>query len=96
MSNLLVQGLRGLRTLSDLAAKKLEEVDASDLESRVRGQLDLNKVQAVFAQTNAAIDQLQQRVSNLESLVGQLEGRLPPKPPPATLPGRTTDWVKPT
>lgn len=94
--SLLTKGLRAAQALAEAAAKKAEEMDVANLEIRSQGVIDLDKARALIAelnkeqaQQNTAIDQLQQRVSNLESLVGRLEARSPA--PPRTPIG----WVEP-
>lgn len=99
--SILAKGLLGIKALAEHAAKMAEESDLASLESKAKGMIDLEKARQLFdrqAQSislqNAAIDQLQQRVSNLESLCSRLEARLSPSPP-ISAPVNTGGWVDP-
>lgn len=96
--SLLRQGLLGAKTFLELAAKKVEEAEAQQIENKITGGADTEKVMAILngfrADLNnvrAAVEQLQQRVSNIESLQSRLEARLPP-PPPAMPMGGAGGW----
>ena len=100
MSNLLTKTLLGVKTLAEIAAKKVEEADIATLESKAKGLIDLDKARTMFEKVfreqevqNGAIDQLQQRVSNLESLVGRLEARVPGPPPAPPPTGGAGGWI---
>jgi hypothetical protein len=103
MSGLLRSGLLGLKALAEVAVKKVEEAEAFDLQNKVTGTVDAGKVTNLLAEKDktiatlaSAVDQLQQRVSNLEAHVGRLEVRLPPGPPPAPPPmGGAGGWIDP-
>lgn len=83
MSNLLSQSLHGIKAFAEYAAKKVEAVDQASIESKTKGQLDLEKAKELIDNLakkielqNAAIDQLQQRTSNLEGYFNRLEAQI--------------------
>ncbi len=88
MSGLLRQVLLGTKAAVEFAAQKVEEIEAQQLTNKATGAVDVEKVRAhldkqdaTIGHIKAAIDQLQQRVSNLEGLLNRLEAQLPKAPP---------------
>lgn len=89
--SLLIKGAAAVARLAQASQDHLERMESRNVETKRTGAVDLGKVrqilddfaaqQQVFA---AAVDQLQQRVSNLEGLVARLEARLPVQKQPIT------------
>jgi hypothetical protein len=84
MSKILRSSLLGLKALAEAAVQKVDEAEKHDLENRVTGNVDADKVKTLLeiqnqtiATMQAAIDQLQQRLSNAEANIGRLEAAQP-------------------
>lgn len=102
MSSLLSQAFRGMKAVAEFAASQAEKAEVENLQARERGNVDLTKVRTIIGEfakqlqmVSAAIDQLQQRVSNLEGFLSRLEARLPPTLVPSPQ-EETGGWIKQT
>lgn len=81
-----------MKVFAELATKRLDESEANNLQNKTTGTVDASKAKNLIDVQNkqiaiqaSAIDQLQQRISNIEAHLNRLEVRLPASPPPAPI-----------